>query len=192
MSETENPRDVRTPEDAWLSLEKEQGSMHIALTPDQLCAMAHSREKLNRWLVPAVTAIAAAIAIGLLYNVFKIDQPWIRVGQAWTLGVLAYLFAIQRRNRRGVNEPCVRFLEGQHEGRRIGYLSLQRRLFLFIPGIVACWWGRPSLAGTAGSWPFLIIATALVALWFAFGAAANKAMRDRDELVRCMSAKSSD
>jgi hypothetical protein len=186
MSETEGPQEIRTPESVWLLLGEEQESMQIALTPDKLCAMARSREKLNRYLIPALVAVALAIAIGLLYNVYKIDQPWIRVGQAWTLGVLVYLFAIQfrGRNRKGIDESCVRFLQRQHEDRRIGYLSIRRRLVLFLPGIAACWWGRPSLARASGSWPFLIISIALVVVWLGFGAAADKALRDRDDLLR--------
>ena len=186
MSESEKPHEIQTPESVWLSLEKEQGSMQIALTPDKLSAMARSREKLNAYFIPAVVAVGIAIAAGLLYDVYKIDQPWIRVGQAWTLGVLVYLFAIQfeRRGRKGIDEPCARFLERQHEQRRSGYLRIKRRLFLFIPGVAACWWGRLSLVSTSESWPFLIAGIALVLVWFAFGKAADKAMRDRDAIVR--------
>jgi hypothetical protein len=194
MSETEEPGEIRTPESAWLSLEKEQGSMQIALTPDKLCAMARSREKLNTYLIPAVVAVSLAIAGRLLYNVYNIDQPWIRVGQAWTLGVLVYLFAIQfeRRDRKGTDEPCARFLERQHQERRSGYLRIKRRLFLFIPGIAACWWGRPSFARTSATLLFLITGIALALVWLAFGKAADQAMRDRDELMRSIGPGSSD
>jgi len=192
MSETEERREIRTPESVWLSLEKEDESMRIALTPDKLCAMARSREKLNSYLIPAVVAVGVAIAIGLLYNVYKVDQPWIRVGQAWTLGVLVYLFAIQfeRRGRWGIDEPCARFLERQHEERRNGYLRIKRRLFLFIPGIAACWWGRLPLARTSEPWLVSITGIALILVWFAFGKAADKATRDRDELIRGIGAGS--
>lgn len=186
MSEAEEPREIPTPESVWVSMEKEQTSMPIAITPDQLNAMARSRERLNTYLVPAAAAVGAAIAAGLLYNVYKIEQPWIRVGQAWTLGVLIYLFAVQRggNGRRDMGEPCARYLERQHQQRRASYLRIQRRLFLFLPGIAACWWGRPSPATAADSWLFAITGTALILAWFAFGKAAEKAKHDRDALIR--------
>jgi hypothetical protein len=202
MSETEEPRETLSPESVWLSLEKkEQENMQIALTPDRLSAMARSREKLNAYLNPAIGCVALGFAAALLYNVYKIDQPWIRVGQAWTLGVIAYLFATEfehRRSRKGINEPCARFIARQHEERSSGYLRIRRRLFLLIPGIGACWLGRLSLVrGQAGdldhftsrfkfdgSWLFLITGVGLVLAWLGFGEAAKKAIRDRDELVR--------
>jgi hypothetical protein len=199
MSETEEPQEIRTPENVWLSLEREQSTMNISLTPDQLRAMARSREKLDRYLIPSLVAVAFLIAVGLLYNVYRIDQPWIRVGQAWTLGVLVYLFAMQFQGRKcgGTDEPCVRFLERQHEERRSGYLRIKRGLFLFLPGIAACWWGRLPLADNLNvegsswlfkfyseSWLFLFIGIALTLVWLAFGKAADKAMRDRDDLLR--------
>ncbi len=203
MSETEEPRDTLTPESVWLSLEKkEQENMQIALTPGQLSAMARSREKLNAFLNPAIAGVAVALAAALLYNVYKIDQPWIRAGQAWTLGVIVYLFATEfehRLGRKGINEPCARFLVRQHEERSSGYLRIRRRLFWLIPGIVACWLGRLSLlraeAGglhrfswlfkfDSGFWLFPITGIALALVWLGFGKAAQKAMRDRDDLFR--------
>jgi hypothetical protein len=190
------------PRIAWLSQEeKEHRNMHIAQTPADLCEMAQTREKLNIRLVRAVVAVTLALATGLLYNVYRIEQPWIRVGQAWTLGVLAYLFLAElthNRQRMGANEPCAQFLQRQHEQRRCGYLRLRRGLFLFIPGIVACWWGNASVMhGRAplarfnpmslelhSAWLFLMTGAGLVLAWIAFGEAAKKAAHDRDELRR--------
>jgi hypothetical protein len=164
--------------------------------------MARSREKLNARVIRGVVAVSLALAAALLYNVYKIDQPWIRLGQAWTLGVIVYLFgpALERgRRRTGASESCARFLERQHEERRCGYVHIRRRLFLFIPGILASWWGGGPLAAAkargldpsswlfhfyAGPWLFLITAAALVLTWFAFGKAAEKAARDREEVHR--------
>jgi hypothetical protein len=93
MPEPDEPRASDTPEAAWRSqTEEQQPSMQIALTPDELCAMARSREKLNARVIKAVVAVTVALAGALLYNVYRIDQPWIRLGQAWTLGVIVYLF----------------------------------------------------------------------------------------------------
>jgi len=142
MSDHDEPY---TPEAAWKSQgEEQQTSMHIVLTPDELCAMAQSREKLNTRVIRGVVASTLALAAALLYNLYRLDQPWVRLGQAWTLGVIVYLFgpAFERgRPRNGASEPCAQFLRRQHEERRRGYLRIRRRLFLFIPGIVASRWG---------------------------------------------------
>jgi len=174
--------------------------MLIALTPEELDAMVQSREKLNARVIRSVVVVTTALAAALLYNVYRVDQPWIRIGQAWTLGVIVYLFgpAFERgRRRTGASEPCAQFLARQHEERRCGYMRIQRRLFLFIPGVVASWWGGGPLAAArargldpsswlnhflAGPWPFVIIVTALVLVWVAFGKAAEKAAQDREEV----------
>jgi hypothetical protein len=204
VAEAEESRKGDALVNVWFSPEQEeeeQMTMQAALTPDRLSVMARSREKLNTVIVRCVVAVAIVLAAGLLYNVYSVDQPWIRIGQAWTLGVLVYLFVPEferGRRRRDINEPCANFLERQHEERRRSYLRIRRRLFLFLPGIIACWWGRSSLpvhnAGgetlswlsrlEAGPWLFLITGTALVFVWLAFAKAAEKAARERDKIVR--------
>ena len=200
MSEPKEPREPDTPEAAWKSQGEEQQRMHIVLTPEELCAMAQSREKLNARVIRGVVVVTLALAAALLYNVYRVDQPWSRVGQAWMLGVIVYLFgpAFERgRRRTGASEPCAQFLAKQHEERQRGYLRIRRRLFLFIPGIVASLWGGGQQAAArargldssswlyrflAGPWPFVLTVTALVLVWFAFGKAAEKAARDREEV----------
>lgn len=88
------------------------------------------------------------VTVTLLYNVYRVEQPWIRFGQAWTLGVIVYLFepAVGLGRRRvGAIEPCAQFLARQHEERGWGYQRIRGRLFLLIPGIVASWWGGGAL-----------------------------------------------
>lgn len=190
MPEPEEPRELDALETAWkLQTEEQQRNMQIALTPGQLCAMARSREKLNARVIGGAVIVTAALAAAFLYNIYRIDQPWIRLGQAWTLGVMVYLLgpAFEHgRQRMGASEPCAQFLERQHEERRRGYLRMRRRLFLFIPGMVASWWGGgPLLAAKAhGTWLFLITGMALVLIWFAFGKAAEKAALEREEVHR--------
>jgi len=198
------------PQTAWLSQKEEEHSeMQTTLTPTDLARMARNREELNTWLVRGIVAVTLALAAALLYNVYRIEQPWIRVGQAWTLGVLVYLFLAgfkHGQQRRGMSEPCAQFLERQHEERRNGYLQLRRRLFLFAPGIMACWWGNGSRTGGhawhidlsrrafelhSGLWLFILSVVGLVIAWIAFGKAAEKAARDKEELLRTTGAATS-
>jgi hypothetical protein len=183
-----------TPQAVWRKQGEEQRTMQVVFTPDQLCAMARSRERLTARVRSASLVVIAAIATGLLYDLYRVDQPWIRVGVAWTLCVVVYLFGPAFENKvqqADASEPCTRFLETEHEVRRRHYLHIRNRLFLFIPGIVACWFGRAlmiiktsSASGSAPPWLFLATAIALVLVWFAFGKAAQKAARDRDEIRR--------
>jgi hypothetical protein len=185
------------PQAVWRKQEEEQRSMQIAFTPDQLCAMAMSREKLRAWVHSASLVVLVAIAMGLLYDLYRVDQPWIRIGVAWTLCIAVYLFGPAFETKvRGVDtsEPCARFLEREHEERRRHYLRIRNRLFLFVPGLLACWFGRAptvikgsSASGSAPPWLFLTSAVALLLVWFAFGKAAQKAARDRDEIRRSAS-----
>jgi hypothetical protein len=187
------PPESEMPQTVWRKQGEEQ-NMQVVLTPDQLCAMARSRERLGSRVRSASLVVIAAIATGLLYNLYSVDQPWIRIGVAWTLCIVVYLFgpALENKARQAdASEPCTRFLEREHEERRRHYLRIRSRLFLFIPGILACWVGRAltimkgsSPSGSAPPWLFLATAIALVLVWFAFGKAAQKAARDRDEIRR--------
>ena len=166
--------------------------MRVVLTPDQLCAMARSRERLRARVGSISLIFVVAIAAGLLYNVYRVDQPRIRIGVAWTLCIVVYLFgpAFENKVRQAdASEPCIRFLEREHEERRRHYLRIRNRLVLFIPGILACWFGRaPTIikgsfaSSSAPTWLFLTTVIALVLVWFAFGKAAQQAVRDRDEI----------
>jgi hypothetical protein len=191
MREREAP-ESEMPQTVWRKQKEEQRNMQVVLTPDQLCALARSRERLRVRLHSASLVLIATIATGLLYDLYRVDQPWIRIGVAWTLCVVVYLFGSTFENKvREVNasEPCARFLEREHEERKRHYLRIRKRLFLFIPGILACWFGSAltiskgsSASGFAAPWLFLTTAIALVLVWVAFGRAAQKADRDRDEI----------
>jgi hypothetical protein len=188
------PPESETPQTAWRKQGEEQQNMQVVLTPGQLCTMARSRERLSARVRLASLVAIGAIAAGLLYDLYRVDQPWIRVGVAWTLCMVAYLFGPTFENKlwqADASEPCIRFLEREHEERRRHYLRIRNRLFLFVPGILACWFGRAltiikgtSVSASAPPWLFLASAIALVLVWFAFGEAAEKAARDRDEIRR--------
>jgi hypothetical protein len=202
MPETEKPGEPDTPESVWKSQESEEPTMQNTPTPDELCALSQSRERLNVLVFWAVTTVAAALAGAGLYNVYRLDQPWIRLGQVWAVGVVVYLVApgLNRgRDRKGASEPCARFLERQHEERRRGYLWIRRRLFLLIPALAASWWGGGPLAQAkarglnasswlyhfcAGPWPFVLAGAVLIFVWFLFAKAAGKAFRDAEEIRR--------
>ena len=187
-SESEMPQTV------WKKQEEGPLNRQVLLTPEQLCAMARSRERLSARVGSASLVVIGVIATGLLYDVYRVDEPWIRIGVAWTLCIVVYLFGPAFGNKvRGLDasEPCIRFLEREHEERMRHYLRVRNRLFLFIPGILACWFGRTltiikgsSASHSAPPWMFLTVAIALVLVWFAFGKAAQKAARDRDEIRR--------
>ena len=82
----------KVPQSVWRAPGKEQCNMQVVLTPDQLCAMARSRERLRARIGSISLVFIVAIVAGLLYNVFRVDQPWIRIGEAWTLCIVVYLF----------------------------------------------------------------------------------------------------
>src|SRR6185312_8621657 len=85
-------------------------------TANTLAALVRSREKLNTFVYWAGIAAMGSFVAGFLYNVWSADQPWIRLGQAWAFGLLAYPLGTEVKygtGRKGVHEPCVRFLEHQ-------------------------------------------------------------------------------
>ena len=167
--------------------------MPTVMTPAKLSELAQSRQKLNTGVAWLFSLAAAGLLLALLYNIYRVEEPWIRVGQAWTFGVFARLFLRIRGNGRlrvDPGQPCAEFLRLQHEERRRGYLVVRRYVFLFLPGIFACWWGAHSRAVIQSQWPFsapwlfLLAVAGLVLVWASFGKAAEKAARDRDEIIQ--------
>ncbi len=156
----------------------------LALTPDALCALARTRERRETWLHAAVSLAVFGLAASLLFHVYAVPQPWVRVGQAWTVGVLSYLFlaGLERGPaRREASEPCARFLESAHARRGESYRWLRQRLFLFTPGLLASWWGR---APGTKVWPFVAAGAGLACVWLLLGKAADKATADCAEMRR--------
>lgn len=181
MSEPKQPFDPEMAEGVWKSQAEEEPNMSVRFAAHELETLARSREKLSIYLNTAVGLVMMAIGAALLFNVYRLDQPWLRLGQAWTAIMVVYLFGplLGRASRQGVGEPCVQFLERQHEERRLGYLHLRRRLFLLLPGMAMCWWG-----GGGQVWLFAVALVALALVWLAFGQAAEKAAHDREDIRR--------
>jgi hypothetical protein len=194
------PRDSDQAQYVWKAQNKETQMVRIKTDPEDLVALVRSREKLNKFVHWTATTVVALLAAGFLYNVFSANQPWIRFGQAWALGLVAYVLGTQfphRPRRKDAQESCVRFLARQHEERARSYLRLRRLLWLLIPSIVASWLGKGPLTMAkekgldpsawffrfcTGPWPFVLLMAALVFVWLAFGAAAGKATRDAEEI----------
>lgn len=192
--------DSHEPQKVWKAQNDEHQSLRIKVKPEEIAALVRSREKLNTFAHWAAVIVMSSLAVGFLYNIWSAHQPWIRFGQAWAFGWLAYLLGTELEYgvaRKSVNEACVRFLERQHEDRARGYLRLRRRLWLLVPSIVASWLGGGPLIVAkargldpaswlfrfcAGPWPFILVITGLALVWFAFGSAAGKARRDAEEI----------
>lgn len=188
--------------DVWRGQNEGKQPMNISHEPDHIAALARSREKLNMLMRCGGIAVTGALAVGFLHNVWSTDQPWIRFGQAWAFGWLAFMVGTEfghSAGRKGVDEPCIRFLELQHEERAKAYLRLRWRLWLLLPSIVASWFGGGLLITArarglnpsswlfhfcAGPWPFIIAVLVLALVWLAFGGAARKAKRDVEDLHR--------
>jgi len=194
------PSDPDQPQSVWKTQNDETQMARIKVLPEELAALVRSRESLNTFAYWTAVTVTGLLAAGFLYNVWSGNEPWIRFAQAWALGLLAYVCGTQlqyRAGKKGAQETCVHFLERQHEERARSYLRIRRQLWLLIPSFVASWLGKgPVLMAKAsgldpsswffrfcaGPWPFLLIFAALALVWLAFGAAADKARRDVEEI----------
>jgi len=211
MNESERPSTPGTPESVWQSIAgKGERPMEMTLTPDELSAMARSRERESAWSRGMFLAVLIALGFAFAYNAISIGQVWMRLAQAWMFGWICLLvWRLRLRRGRGPGgrsamESCASYLRREFEVKRRGLLEMRRYLFLLIPPILVSWWasgghapgvakvletmgvGRSSsLYGFAsGPWVFVICGVLLVVVWFAFGAAAQKAMREMEELRR--------
>ncbi len=158
-----------------------------------ICAMARRRERENSWLRGVGLFALAGLAIAFAHNTWVVDQPWVRLGQGWMLIVMTvYLFTLirDRTGRRASNETCSGFLLRSLKMKRDGYLAVRRVVLLFIPAILASWWGGgPALRARAmgldpssvyyrymtSVWPIIATCFLLLLVWFAFSGAAKKA-----------------
>lgn len=205
MNDSERPDTPATPENVWKSIDGKEGNVNITFTPDQLCAMAHSRERLSIWSRRILLILWIALAGVCAYRFFAVSQLWARLSLGWFLAWFCLLiwkhsYTPRRMSR---TESCANFLRREFEGKRGGLLEMQRYVLLLIPPITASWWGpgmralrlsRLKALGVDpssrlyefanGPWPFLIIFSLLVLDWLAFGLAAKKAGRELDELRR--------
>ncbi len=202
MHEDERPS---TPEGVWKSIhEKEEESMEMTITPDQLCAKARWRERENVWALRLVLVLLILLAGFFAHNVYAMTQPWVRLGQFWMIGVLCFYFVRlvrQSPRRMRADESCASFLEREFEGSRNTALEARRAIFLMVPAILASWWGggpalrlkalgvdpsSPQFQFASGPGPFIVIGLVLAFVWFSFGHTAKKASRQIEELRRAV------
>ena len=200
MNDSERPS---TPDSVWKSIaQKEETNMlDVTFTPDQLFAMARSRERESLWSRRILLALLIGLAVAFAYNVFTVSEVWLRLTQAWMLAwVCLLLWRLRRRPRRMmVSENCGAFLRREFESKRSGLLEIRRYLFLLVPPIlVSSWTGGPAVRlrslGVApgsrlydfvsGPEPFVIIGLLLALVWLGFSLAARKAARELEELRR--------
>lgn len=202
MNESERSSTPATPESVWKSINgKEETNMDMAFTPDQLCAMARSRERESTWSRRVLLTLLICLAGAFAYNVFAVSQLWVRLSQGWMLAwtcLLVWRFRTGPR-RMSATESCASFLQREFDGKRSGLLEIRRYMFLLIPPILVSWWGRgPAIRLRAlgvdpssriyglvsGPWLFIITGLLLALVWLAFGLAAKKATYELDELRR--------
>jgi hypothetical protein len=203
MNEGERPP---TPESLWKSIDDKEGdSMEITWTPDELRALARSRERENLWGRRIGLTLLIALAAAFAYNMFSISQLWVRLSQAWMLAWTGFLFWTSRHSpgRMIAAETSAGFLRRSFEGKRAGFLAIRWYLFLLIPPMLIGWLTNSGAAirvarlkalgvepfsrvyhYATGPWPFITLVLSLVLAWFAFGLAAKKATRELEELHR--------
>jgi len=199
MNENERPA---TPESVWKSIGgKEESRMDMALTPDQLCAMARARERESLWSRRILLTMLIGLSGGFAYNVLSSSQLWVRLTQGWMFAWACLLVWRFRRGprRMSATEDCASFLRREFEGKRKGMLEIQRYMLLLVPPILASWWAglpfmrlralrvdpsSPLYQFASGPWLFVVIGLLLALIWLAFGLAARKARGELDELRR--------
>ncbi len=202
MNESDRPSTPATPESVWKSIiGKEEGDMDVTFTPDQLCAMARSRERESIRSRGVLLTLMIGLAVVFAYNVVSARELWVRLSQGWMLAWTCLLVWRFRGgpHRLSATESCASFLQREFEGKRSGLREIRRYMFLLIPPILVFWWaGGPAIRLKAlgvdpssrmygfasGPWPFIIVGLLLVLVWLAFGLAAKKAKREFDELRR--------
>src|ERR1035441_6012797 len=73
----------------WRAQNDKRQMARIKAHPEELKRLVRSRENLNKVVYWTAMTVMTLLATGFLYNVFSTNQPWIRFGQAWALGLLA-------------------------------------------------------------------------------------------------------
>jgi hypothetical protein len=167
MNESERPSTPTTPENVWKSIDgKEEVDMDITFTPDQLCAMARSRERLNIWVRRVLLMLLIGFAGVLAYmfvavgdssrNLLPVSPLWARLGIGWCFAwtcLLVWGMFREGPRRMSATDNCASFLQREFKAKRSGLIATQRYMLLvLIPPMLALWWGGGWRAARLGHW----------------------------------------
>jgi uncharacterized membrane protein len=166
----------------------------------EICALARRRERESVWGRRISLFALAGFAIAFAHNTWKVNQPWVRLGQGWMLTVMTVCLWNLIRNRthlRASNEACGGFLLRSLKMKRDGYVAFRRIVLLIIPAILASWWGggaalkaramgldpsSPYYRYLTSVWPMIATCVLLLFVWLAFSGAAKKASAEFEAL----------
>lgn len=203
----QSPDEVRGPFalEAWRSLnDQEEATMDFAMTADQIRTLASAKDKEGVHTHRVGIGVIGTLCAMTLYNVFTLDQPWIRLAQTWLFGVLVWMFApgLQRGPARlSAGEPSGLFLERHYVSLRDGMLHFHRSTPLMLPGLLFGWMGGGPVARLKAwgvspdswiyrfsetPWPFAIALCSVIAIWCLTKWAAEKADCDARCVRRAM------
>jgi hypothetical protein len=171
----------------WKSQEEE--SMELSTELVRAKALRYEKESVAvYWTVLAITPLFVG---AFLYNMFRLNEPWLVAGAG--LALTAFVGMVWKVVRTGPTklvpaEPCAHFLRREFEAKRKGLLCVRTWLLLLIPAVVASWWGDgPELRARAlgihspsvlnllkGPAPLIVMGLIVGFLWFAFSHQARK------------------
>lgn len=191
------------PRELW---KRDDPDLPVALTASKMCALARRSEQALIWSRRVGVVVLAGLGLAFAHNTWAVDQPWVRLGQAWMLVVMAsyvWLLLRDRTGSRASSEPCAQFLLRLLERRRSGFVGAGRLALLAIPAILANWWGgglairaqamglepsSPQYRFMTSAWPAILLFVAILLAWNALRVAGNKAAAEVEALRRDVAA----
>jgi hypothetical protein len=197
------PEDEK-PQRVWQSLDREgEPEMEMRLTTDELCAMAHYRERENVYLQWIVSVVCLGVGAALVYGAIAIDQLWLRLAQTWMALLMALaIWGVRSWGARRIQpgESCAHFMVRELEGSRRTLLVTQWGIVLVLPGMAMVWWGANGVMRAAlhldptswryyfptSPWPFVAVLPVFLACWAGLGLEAKKRARQAEELRRAI------
>ncbi len=193
----EADNEQRMEEQLWKSQEDDVEE----ITADEVRTRALQYERHSLWAYRVLLAITPPLLAAFLYNIARLHEPKLILGQAWALMLLCFL--VWRLVRNGPNrlrraEPCVQYLRRELASKRQAFQWLRWAAVLLLPAIVASWLGgglilrvrtmgisSPLLVRVlSGNAPYICVALALAFVWFAFTHELRKVEGEIEKLKR--------